>query len=96
MEDILYFVYMVRCADETLYTGITKDINRRLRMHNGEITGGARYTRSRRPVKLVYTERQPCWKDAHRKESKLKRLSKKKKEDLVSGWLLDIKNKPTE
>lgn len=49
----VYFVYMVRCADDSLYCGITTHPVRRLRQHNGELSGGGRYTRSRRPVRLV-------------------------------------------
>ena len=49
----VYFVYMVRCADDSLYCGITTHLARRLRQHNGEVSGGGRYTRSRRPVRLV-------------------------------------------
>ena len=51
-----WFVYILRCADDSLYTGVTTDPQRRLREHNGELVGGARYTRARRPVVLVYTE----------------------------------------
>ena len=48
-----YFVYIVECSDGTLYTGITTDITRRLKEHNGVLAGGAKYTSARRPVKLV-------------------------------------------
>ena len=51
-----WFVYLVRCADDSLYTGVTTDLARRLRQHNGEIVGGASYTRGRRPVDLVWSE----------------------------------------
>lgn len=53
-----WFVYMVRCSDDTLYTGITTDVTRRVAEHNGEPKGkGAKYTKARRPVELVYTKR---------------------------------------
>ncbi len=47
-----WYVYIVRCADETLYCGITTDMERRLKQHNGLLRGGAKYTRGRRPVAL--------------------------------------------
>jgi len=50
-----YYVYMVECADGTLYTGIATDLERRVEEHNGSLKG-AKYTRTRRPVKLVYSE----------------------------------------
>ena len=49
-----WFTYMVECMDQSLYTGVARDVERRVRQHNGELAGGAKYTRSRRPVKLVY------------------------------------------
>ncbi len=48
-----YFVYILECCDGTFYTGITTDIKKRLRQHNGEIVGGAKYTAARRPVRLL-------------------------------------------
>ena len=53
----MYFVYLLRCADGTLYTGCTNDLDRRLAAHNAG--KGAKYTRSRRPVVLVYREQAP-------------------------------------
>ena len=49
-------VYLLQCADGTLYTGIARDLARRLRQHNGELAGGPRYTRGRRPVKLLWSD----------------------------------------
>ena len=49
-----WWVYLVRCSDQTLYSGVTVDLTRRVRQHNGELVGGARYTRGRRPVELVW------------------------------------------
>ena len=48
-----YYVYILECGDGTFYTGITTDVKRRLRQHNGEIVGGAKYTAARRPVELL-------------------------------------------
>ena len=55
-ESDRWFVYLVRCADDSFYTGVTTNLARRLRQHNGEIAGGAGYTRGRRPVDLVWSE----------------------------------------
>ncbi|MBS9784384.1 GIY-YIG nuclease family protein, partial [Candidatus Gracilibacteria bacterium] len=52
----MYQLYILKCADDTLYTGITNNLENRIKKHNGEIVGGAKYTRARRPVSLVYTE----------------------------------------
>jgi putative endonuclease len=51
-----WFVYLVRCSDGSFYAGVTTDLERRLRQHNGEIVGGANYTRARRPVALAWYE----------------------------------------
>lgn len=78
-----WYVYMVRCSDESLYTGITTDIGRRMKEHNGEGARGARYTRPRRPVSLVYQESFQSRSDAARREYALKGLGRKEKEALV-------------
>ncbi len=67
---------MLRCADGTLYTGITTDIARRGAEHNGEGGLGARYTRSRRPVQLVYAEAATDRAEAARREAAIKRLDR--------------------
>lgn len=67
---------MLQCADGSLYTGITTDLIRRVAEHNGEGDAGARYTRSRRPVKLVYQETVVSRADASRREAAIKRLSR--------------------
>ena len=72
-------VYMLRCADGTLYTGITTDVTRRLAEHNGEGGLGARYTRSRRPVALVYVEAAASRAAAARREAAIKRLDRTRK-----------------
>lgn len=81
-----WFVYMVRCNDDSLYTGITTDVARRVNEHNG-LSGNntaAKYTRVRQPVVLVYTEQAESRSKASQREVAIKRLSKKAKEILVS------------
>ena len=76
-----WYVYMVRCRDGSLYTVITNDLQRRLDAHNAGI--GAKYTKSRRPVCLVYQEAVPDKATALRRECAVKRLTKAQKEQLV-------------
>ena len=76
-------VYLVRCADGSLYAGVTTDPQRRLRQHNGELTGGARYTRARRPVTLVYQERCSDRSSACQREAEIKSLSRSQKITLL-------------
>ena len=77
----MWYVYLLRCSDDTLYAGCTKDPQRRLHQHN---TGqGAKYTRSRRPVTLVYLEQAEDHSQALRREAALKRLSRKEKLALI-------------
>ena len=72
-------VYMLRCADGSLYTGITTDIVRRTAEHNGDGPLGARYTRSRRPVHLVYAEPAASRAEATRREAAIKQLDRARK-----------------
>ncbi len=75
------FVYVVRCADRTLYTGSALDLEARLRLHN---TGKAsKYTRSRLPVKLVYWEECRDLSAAYKREYQIKRLTRLEKERLI-------------
>lgn len=78
-------VYILRCSDETLYTGITKDVERRIGEHNGRYHGGARYTSARRPVTLVYLEILKSRSEAAKREFEIKRLSREEKEELISA-----------
>ena len=77
------FVYILQCSDNTLYTGWTTDLNRRIAEHNAG--RGARYTRSRRPVKLVYHETQPDRRRAMQREAAIKKLPRVKKLALISS-----------
>ena len=76
-----WYVYIVRCADNSLYTGIALDVKRRLAEHNGK--EAAKYTRSRQPVELVYTEEVDSRSTAASREFAIKKLSKQKKESLI-------------
>jgi putative endonuclease len=76
-----YFCYILECSDGTYYTGWTTDPQRRLRQHNAG--RGARYTRARRPVRLVYQEELPDRGSAMRREHSIKKLGKVRKEKLV-------------
>lgn len=78
-----WFVYMLRCADGSLYTGITTDPLRRVAEHNAGGSLGARYTRGRRPVELIYTEPADNRSSATSREAELKRLARKRKLALV-------------
>ncbi len=69
-------VYMLQCADGTLYTGIARDLDRRLRQHNGELAGGPRYTRGRRPVAVVWAEPATDRGAALQREAGIKRLAR--------------------
>ena len=78
-------VYILRCADGTLYTGIATDVQRRLREHNGDTRLAAKYTRSRRPLELVYTEPAADRAAACRREFEIKCLSRGAKQALIAS-----------
>ncbi|WP_127475117.1 GIY-YIG nuclease family protein [Sulfurivermis fontis] len=71
-----WFVYLLRCADDTLYTGVTTDMTRRLDEHNNDDKLGARYTRARRPVKLLHCEPAASRSDACKREAAIRKLSR--------------------
>jgi len=77
----MYYVYILECLDKSLYTGITTDIKRRFAEHKAK-EGGA-YTRSRKVVKIVYTEKQPDRSSASKREAEIKKLTKAKKLKLI-------------
>lgn len=74
-----WFVYIVRCADHSLYTGVTTDVERRVAEHNGIGAAGARYTRNRRPVELVHVEAAASRAAATRREAAIKQLDRARK-----------------
>lgn len=74
----MWHIYILRCADETLYTGVTTDLVRRLKEHN-EMAEGAKYTRARRPVSLIYSEELPTRSAACAREAAIKQFSRSEK-----------------
>lgn len=78
-----WHVYIVRCRDGTLYTGVTNDLRRRVRAHDSGIA--SRYTRSRRPVRLVYGEKSRGRSSALKREARIKRLSRTEKLLLIGS-----------
>ena len=79
-----YFVYMVRCSDDSIYTGITNDLEKRMKMHN--LKKGAKYTRSRTPVKLIYFEKCLDRSQALKREIAIQNLKRDEKIKLASEF----------
>jgi putative endonuclease len=80
----MWSIYIVRCSDKTLYTGITTDIKRRIHEHNTAKSIGSKYVRMRRPVVLVYQETVDSRSSALKRETTIKKLPKLAKEMLIS------------
>ena len=78
-----WYVYMLRCADDSLYTGITNNLKRRVEEHNKDNKLAAAYTRSRRPVKLVYHESYKDRSRASMREAEIKNMTRQEKETLL-------------
>lgn len=83
----MYYIYLLKCHDGTLYCGYTNDIESRLRAHAGG--KGAKYTRSRLPVELVYTESYATKSEALSRECGIKRLTREEKLRLIAAWQRD-------
>jgi len=79
-----YYTYIARCADKTLYTGYCVDLKKREAAHNNGT--GAKYTKARRPVKIVYSEKFKTLSKALKREWAIKKLSKIRKEELIKDW----------
>ena len=79
-----WFVYLVRCSDGSFYAGVTTDLERRVRQHNGEIVGGASYTRVRRPVAMAWYEVCEDRSVAQQREYSVRRLSRWEKQRLAA------------
>ncbi len=78
----MHYVYIVKCADETYYTGYTNNLKRRIEQHNqGD---GAKYTKGRRPVELVYSKEFDSKSKAMKREYKIKQLTRQEKIDLIN------------
>ncbi len=82
----MYYLYILKCADKTLYTGITTDLQRRISEHN-HTKLGARYTSSRRPVKIVFGQKFKNRSTASREEARIKKLSQPEKLELIKKAL---------
>jgi putative endonuclease len=80
-----WFVYLLRCADDSLYTGVSTDVARRVDEHNAGAPLGARYTRGRRPVRLVYQESVATRGEALRRERAIKAMDRAAKLALIAG-----------
>ncbi|WP_419773802.1 GIY-YIG nuclease family protein [Halarcobacter sp.] len=80
-----YFVYILECSDKSLYTGITTDVKKRLDEHNTS-EKGAKYTKARRPVTLIYFEKSENRSSASKREYEIKKLSRTRKLQLVENF----------
>ncbi len=80
----MYFVYILECSDGTLYTGITTDVKRRINEHNSSNLG-AKYTKARRPVKLVYVEEFENRSDVSVREDDIKKMTREQKLQLINS-----------
>lgn len=83
MSESGWQVYLLKCSDGTLYTGVAADLERRLLQHNGQLAGGPKYTRGRRPVELLWCALAANRSEAQQREAAIKKLSRVKKLNLV-------------
>ena len=79
-----YYTYILKCSDNSLYTGWTNNLNRRIAQHNQGT--GAKYTRGRTPVKLVYFEIYDSQSNAMKREAEIKKLTRSKKLNLINNF----------
>ena len=86
----MWYAYMIRCSDNSLYTGITTDVARRVKEHNQK--SGGSYTRVRTTVKLAYQESQPSYSAALKREAQIKRWSRAKKLARIKGNIQELAN----
>ena len=80
-----WLIYILKCKDGSLYCGITNNLENRLKQHKGEVKGGAKYTRSHWPCKLVYKEKSANRSEALQRESVIKKMSKDEKQALINS-----------
>jgi putative endonuclease len=83
-DKLFWYLYLVRCSDGSIYTGISNDVEARVKEHNHGT--GAKYTALKRPVTLIYQEKHPNQSSARRREEQIKRWGRKKKENLALGF----------
>jgi putative endonuclease len=81
----MYYVYILECSDKTLYIGTTNDVEKRIAAHNAGKTG-AKYTKPRRPVRLVYMETRGSKSDALKREWEMKKLTRQEKLNLTKTY----------
>lgn len=86
MMSSTYYTYIVLCKDNTYYTGVTNDLEKRIKAHNGELRNGAKYTKTRRPVTLMYYEQFETKNDAMKKEYALRHRTHQEKTVLIEGF----------
>lgn len=79
-----WHVYILECADGTLYTGVARDLQKRLRQHNGDLVGGPKYTRGRRPVRLRWSDVAADRSSAQQREAAIKNLGRTAKLQLIA------------
>lgn len=82
---MMYYIYILRCRDDSLYTGITPDLERRMRQHLGLIKGGARYTKLRPPKEMAAAWSVPDKSTAAKAEYAIKHLSREEKQQLIAN-----------
>ncbi len=80
-----WYVYILRCADDTLYTGITTDVPRREKEHNSKTGIAAKYTRTRQPVKVIYQELLANRSTATKREIAIKKMTRQRKKALIES-----------
>ena len=85
-----WLIYILECRNGSLYCGITNNIEKRLKQHKGEIIGGAKYTRSHWPCKLVYKEKSASRSQALKREAIIKKMSKVEKQTLINSYKQDL------
>ncbi|MFD2045590.1 GIY-YIG nuclease family protein [Ornithinibacillus salinisoli] len=88
MDEIAYTVYILKCNDNTLYTGYTNDLEQRLKMH--ESGKGAKYTRGRGPFQVLFVEKYPSKEKAMQREYEIKQLTRKGKFQLIRDQLKEV------
>jgi putative endonuclease len=81
----MYYLYILRCSDNSLYCGQTNNLERRINEHNFDKNKSAKYLRGKKPVKLVYSEKYSTLQEAMKREIEVKKLTKAKKEALIES-----------